>query len=139
MKAFLNAWKEACRSGGTVSIVAGTYLLNTIQFAGPCNGQVSFMVNAVIQAPPGQSNAHYWISFDDINGLTIQGNGTFDGQGPSAWPFNDCRHAASCSPLSPVSSVSTKYYECQMYYRVTVADFYFLPCIKNFRYVSGRP
>ncbi|KAK1367397.1 Exopolygalacturonase [Heracleum sosnowskyi] len=99
--AFLNAWKEACRSGGTVSTVDGTYLVNTIQFAGPCNGVVSFTVNAVIQAPRGQSNAHYWISFYDINGLTIQGNGTFDGQGPSAWPFNDCRHAASCSPLSP--------------------------------------
>ena len=86
-------------------IVGGTYLLKTIHFAGPCNGQVSFVVNAVIQAPQGQSNEHYWINFNDINGLTIQGNGTFDGQGPSAWPFNDCHNAASCSPLSPVSSV----------------------------------
>lgn len=110
----MNAWKEACRSGGKVSIVDGTYLLNTTQFAGPCNGQVSFMVNAVIQAPQGQSNAHYWISFDNINGLTIQGNGTFDGQGPSAWAFNDCRNAASCSPLSPVSHVSIKFYVCHV-------------------------
>ncbi|WOH14493.1 hypothetical protein DCAR_0934012 [Daucus carota subsp. sativus] len=102
--AFLDAWKKACQSGGTVMIVGGTYLLKTIQFAGPCNGQVSFVVNAVIQAPQGQSNEHYWINFNDINGLTIQGNGTFDGQGPSAWPIHN---TASCSPLSP-SLVLTK-------------------------------
>lgn len=108
IKAFQNAWEEVCQSGGTISIIGGTYLLNTIQFAGPCNGQVSFMVNAVIQAPQGQSDAHYWISFDKINDLTIQGNGTFDGQGSSAWSFNDCHNAALCTPLSTVSSVLSR-------------------------------
>lgn len=111
IQAFQNAWEQICQSGGTVSIVGGTYLLNTIQFSGPCNGQVSFRVNAIIQAPEGQCNADYWIKFHDINGLTIEGNGIFDGQGPSAWPYNDCRHAASCTPLSTVSSgLSSKFY-----------------------------
>ncbi|XP_074354175.1 exopolygalacturonase-like [Apium graveolens] len=99
-KAFRNAWKKACRSGGTVSIVDGTYLVDTIQFSGPCKGGVNFMVNAVVQAPPGKSDATYWISFRDVNGLIIQGNGTFDGQGPSAWPFKSCHKAASCTPLA---------------------------------------
>ena len=86
-------------------MVNGTYLLNTIQFAGPCNGQVSFMVNAVIQAHQGRSNTNYWINFDNVDGLTIRGNGTLDGQGASAWPFNPCSNAVSCLPLTPVSSV----------------------------------
>ncbi|KAL8096634.1 hypothetical protein AgCh_037564 [Apium graveolens] len=99
--AFQNAWEEVCQSGGTVLIADGTYLLASNQFPGPCNGPVNFMVNAIIQAPKDQSNADYWIKFYGINGLTIEGNGTFDGQGASAWPYNDCRHAASCTPLSP--------------------------------------
>lgn len=103
LKAFQNAWNKACQSGGTVSIVDGTYVVNNIQFTGPCKGRVSFVVNAVVQAPPGKSNTNYWISFKDITGLTIQGNGAFDGNGPSAWPFNACHNAASCKPLSPVS------------------------------------
>lgn len=105
LKAFQNTWTKACQSGGTVLIVDGTYLVDTIQFEGPCKGQVSFMVNAVVQAPPGKSNSDYWISFKDITGLIIQGNGTFDGQGSSAWSFDACQHAAFCTPLSPVSSV----------------------------------
>lgn len=104
LKAFRKAWKKACQSGGTVAVNDGTYLVKTIQFAGPCKGRVSFMVNAVVQAPPGKSNVDYWISFYDINGLIIHGNGTFDGQGPSAWRFKSCNNAASCRPLSPVSS-----------------------------------
>ncbi|KAL1814215.1 hypothetical protein ACET3Z_024280 [Daucus carota] len=99
--AFRNAWKQACQSGGAVSMVNGTYLLNTIQFTGPCNGQVSFMINAVIQAHQGRSNTNYWINFDNVDGLTIRGNGTLDGQGASAWPFNPCSNAVSCLPLTP--------------------------------------
>lgn len=111
IKAFQNAWEEVCKSGGIVLIRNGTYLLTTNQFPGPCNGQVNFMVNAIIRAPKGRSDADYWINFHDINGLTIEGNGTFDGQGASAWPYNNCRHAASCTPLSTVSSLlSSKVY-----------------------------
>ncbi|KAL1814549.1 hypothetical protein ACET3Z_017123 [Daucus carota] len=103
--AFLATWTKACQSGGTMQIVDGTYLLKTIQFEGPCKGQVSFTVNAVIQAPQGKSTEHYWINFKNINGLTIQGSGTFDGQGPSAWNFSTCSNVPSCSSrLSPVSS-----------------------------------
>ncbi|WOH07204.1 hypothetical protein DCAR_0626633 [Daucus carota subsp. sativus] len=107
--AFLNAWKQACRSGGTVLVADGTYLVNTIQFSGPCKGGVTFTVNAVIVAPKGKSTANYWISFHGITGLNIQGNGTFDGKGPSAWPYNNCHDASSCQPLSPTLVLTNVY------------------------------
>lgn len=102
-KAFLDAWQDACKSGGTVLIVDGTYRVNTVQFAGPCKGEVKFMVNAVLQAPQGKTDINYWISFKNMNGLTIQGNGTFDGQGRSAWPSIGCKGEPKCTPLSTVS------------------------------------
>ncbi|GFP95501.1 exopolygalacturonase [Phtheirospermum japonicum] len=84
MQALLSAWKEACESdGGEVAIPSGTYLVSGTNFQGPCNGQTYFQNMGTLKA----SSAHqdYWISFQHVDGLTIYGNGTFDGNGASAW------------------------------------------------------
>ncbi|XP_059294663.1 exopolygalacturonase-like [Lycium ferocissimum] len=86
-QAFLKAWNQTCQSkeGGTIFIPTGTFLLNTVTFNGPCNGQTIFNINGVLRAPSGESRDEFWILFQHINGLTINGKGSLDGQGPSAW------------------------------------------------------
>ncbi|URE33335.1 Glycosyl hydrolases family 28 [Musa troglodytarum] len=36
---------------------------------------------------------------DYINGLVISGGGRFNGQGASAWPYNQCKKTQDCKPL----------------------------------------
>ncbi|KAL3637912.1 hypothetical protein CASFOL_018360 [Castilleja foliolosa] len=86
-KAFLSAWKEACETNeGELYIPSGTYLLSGATFEGPCNGNTYFHYMGTLKASAGSHTQHdYWISFQEIDGLTISGQGTFDGNGPSAW------------------------------------------------------
>lgn len=105
LQAFLNAWRAACQSGGKILISAGTFLVNPVEFRGPCKGRITFKVSGVVKAPNGNPGTNAWIMFDNINGLTIRGSGTFDGQGASAWPYNNCKNNPSCKPLPLVSSL----------------------------------
>ncbi|XP_074378126.1 exopolygalacturonase-like [Apium graveolens] len=98
----LNSWKDACQSGGTVSVPEGTYLIDPVQFSGPCNGQVTFQLDGTLQAPPGKIDAPEWIKFSNVDGLVIQGSGTLDGQGESAWPG----HCLGCDPLTTSLTLS---------------------------------
>ncbi|KAB1209877.1 Exopolygalacturonase [Morella rubra] len=40
-----------------------------------------------------------WIEFGWVEGLTLTGGGTFDGQGAKAWPYNKCRTHSKCELL----------------------------------------
>lgn len=88
----MKAWGQACQNngGGTVLIPIGTFLLNTLTFNGPCKGPMFFNINGLLKAPLGKVKDDYWILFEHIDGLTINGQGSLDGQGPSAWSmYND--------------------------------------------------
>ncbi|KAM3284529.1 exopolygalacturonase-like [Capsicum chacoense] len=110
-QAILKAWNQACKSkvGGTIFIPTGTFLLNTVTFSGPCNGPTIFNVNGVLRAPTGKSRYEYWILFQHINGLTINGKGSLDGQGPSAWSLYNVkansRHPPSSIKFNDMSNV----------------------------------
>ncbi|KAK4395910.1 Exopolygalacturonase [Sesamum angolense] len=70
---FLNAWKGACATdGGVVAVPLGTFFVS------------------------GATFEDYWILFDEIDRLTIFGNGTFYGNGESAWPHNQCDKTLGC-------------------------------------------
>ncbi|XP_057793407.1 exopolygalacturonase-like [Salvia miltiorrhiza] len=86
-QAFLNAWKKACIiNGGTISIPAGTFQLSDIEFLGPCKGQTNFVLNGTLIAPTVPTpNLDYWIIFRDVDGLSISGKGTLNGNGASYW------------------------------------------------------
>ncbi|KAK1393225.1 Exopolygalacturonase [Heracleum sosnowskyi] len=92
----LDSWKKACQSGGTVSVPEGTYVIDPVQFSGPCKGQVTFQLDGTLQAPFGKIDAQAWIKFSDVDGLIIQGSGTLDGRGESAWSD----HCTGCPPLT---------------------------------------
>ncbi|MCD9638346.1 hypothetical protein HAX54_022243 [Datura stramonium] len=105
-QAFLKAWYDACRrrGGGVVYIPYGTYKLNTVSFEGPCWGLIRFVIKGVLKAPthPSLFSTNTWIGFRYINGLVVKGGGYLDGQGASAWPYNDCSKNPQCRPLPVV-------------------------------------
>lgn len=106
LQAFLSAWKEACewKGRGRVYIPVGRYLVGEILFMGPCKGSLSFFIKGDLKAPanPFSIKGDTWIAFRYIDHLVVTGGGTLDGQGPSAWPFNDCHKNPNCRPLATV-------------------------------------
>lgn len=47
-----------------------------------------------------------WIEFGWVEGLTLTGGGTFDGQGAKAWPYNKCRTHSKCELLPTVCFIT---------------------------------
>ncbi|KAK4342219.1 hypothetical protein RND71_038035 [Anisodus tanguticus] len=102
-QAFLKAWDDACewRGNSLVYIPYGTYKLGTVSFEGPCRGFMRFVIKGVLKAPthPSLFSTNTWIGFRYINGLVVKGGGYLDGEGASAWPYNDCSKNPNCTPL----------------------------------------
>ncbi|KAL2944867.1 Polygalacturonase [Bienertia sinuspersici] len=82
-KALQKAWEDACKwkGGSNLVIPKGTYLVNPIQLIGPCSGPIEFQNTGTLKAPLGL-NGDFWIEFRYIDRLTLNGGGSFDGQGP---------------------------------------------------------
>nr|XP_027063117.1 exopolygalacturonase-like [Coffea arabica] len=105
-KAFLRAWNDACqwRGRSKVLIPLGNYMLNSVTFVGPCNGEMIFVIKGTLRAPtnPALFFTNTWIGFRYVDNLTLEGGGYLDGQGAAAWPHNDCSKNIGCLPL-PIS------------------------------------
>ncbi|KAL3513112.1 hypothetical protein ACH5RR_025829 [Cinchona calisaya] len=105
-QAFLRAWRDACKWKGKsrLLIPRGTYMLNSVTFIGPCNGEMTVLIRGTLKAPsiPPLFFTNTWIVFRYIDNLTVKGGGYLDGQGASAWRYNDCFKNARCLPL-PIS------------------------------------
>ena len=103
MKALLNAWKEACTSTSpsTVLIPQGTYSLGIVELSGPCKSRINLEVEGTLGAP-SQISGDSWVTFSNMDGFTLSGKGTFDGQGQAAWNQNDCGTNANCKSLAVV-------------------------------------
>ncbi|KAI3440935.1 uncharacterized protein J3R85_002968 [Psidium guajava] len=102
-QALLRAWKEACASttAAKVLIPAGTYALSETVLEGPCKAPVEFQLQGTLRAPadPFRFKTISWVTFEHIDGLTVSGGGTFDGQGRIAWAQNDCNLNKNCRTL----------------------------------------
>lgn len=60
---------------------------------GPCKeSALTFQIRGIIKAPthPKLYCNFSWISFQYVNGLTINGGGSLDGGGPCAWRKHHC-------------------------------------------------
>ncbi|XP_049394854.1 exopolygalacturonase-like [Solanum stenotomum] len=91
---FLKAWMDACKWNGeaTYLIPLGTYMIYGANFNGPCKGSLIVKIQGVIKAStnPKIFCKGSWISFEYLNNLEIEGGGTLDGQGASAWGQSQC-------------------------------------------------
>jgi len=107
-KALLSAWKEACASTtpAKVLIPGGTFALTEVALDGPCKAPVEFELQGTLKAPadPSLFKTDGWVVFQHIDGLTMSGGGTFDGQGKTAWGQNDCDKNTDCRTLPTVST-----------------------------------
>ncbi|GAV87253.1 Glyco_hydro_28 domain-containing protein [Cephalotus follicularis] len=105
-KAILDAWSQACEFNGSsvVLIPHGKYMVGPMVLTGPCKGSMEFMVQGDLQAPTDEASRYldHWITFRYTNQLILHGGGTFDGQGASAWAYNNCLRDPHCKKF-PVS------------------------------------
>ena len=112
LQAFVQTWVAAChyRGRARVLIPPGIYKLGPVTFAGPCSGPGPMVVHVqgTLKADTDISlyDEPQWFLFEAINGLVVIGSGTFDGQGESAWKYNNCQNNNDCVPLPSVSLLS---------------------------------
>ncbi|KAJ7008272.1 exopolygalacturonase [Populus alba x Populus x berolinensis] len=123
-------WRAACDSGVPAKMVipGGTFVTSPVVFQGPCKSTepIVFEVQGNVKATTDLSeySSEQWILFEIIDGLTLNGGGTFDGQGSAVWKYNDCHENKQCQPLPSsiklskvknafvheISSVDSKYF-----------------------------
>ncbi|KAM7483652.1 hypothetical protein LguiB_008235 [Lonicera macranthoides] len=96
-QAFRKTWKAACdqaESDAPPSLVIPTkivFFLNPVKFTGPCkSSKISVLLSGKIVAPKEKSawegvTVNSWLSFANVNGLTINGKGRIDGRGFVWW------------------------------------------------------
>nr|GMD04146.1 exopolygalacturonase-like [Ipomoea batatas] len=91
----------ACKdSHSTVAVPSGEFLLNPVRLSGPCAGPITFSVTGVLKAPDKTFlDIPEWIVLEDLQGITVTGNGVLDGQGAYAWSVNPCKVDPNCKPL----------------------------------------
>ncbi|CAN6453274.1 unnamed protein product [Victoria cruziana] len=107
-KAFNDAWAATCADSGspTLSIPGKKYLVGPLLFKGPCKntGPLAVNVQGTVMASTNLNlfTGQEWVLFYMVNQLKLSGTGTFDGQGTTAWPQNQCPLKKECKIL-PVS------------------------------------
>ncbi|ONK68526.1 uncharacterized protein A4U43_C05F12850 [Asparagus officinalis] len=97
-KAFKKAWKETCSSSVSAVLVVPKrrrYLLEQLNFTGPCKSPVTFLIKGTLAAPLNRSewndkNRRLWIVFDSVRNLVVKGGGTINGNGHIWWQ-NSCK------------------------------------------------
>ncbi|KAF7003771.1 hypothetical protein CFC21_019057 [Triticum aestivum] len=104
-KALVAAWKKACGTPGTVTLVIppGTYYIGPAHFHGPCEAlAITFLLQGVLMAATDLKRfGNDWIEFGWVTNLTVvgQNGGVIDGQGAASWPFNKCPVRKDCKVL----------------------------------------
>ncbi|KAM1804622.1 hypothetical protein ACFX12_030467 [Malus domestica] len=109
VKAFTDAWTVACQNngGGVVLFPPGVYLLSPLVLNGKCKGPIGVQIEGTLLARVEKEysvDIDHWITFKYVDNFVINGGGSLNGQGPSAWPYNDCKKNPHCKRLPGVSS-----------------------------------
>ncbi|CAN0901931.1 Probable polygalacturonase At3g15720 [Linum grandiflorum] len=108
MKAFMKAWDDLCGASGQPTLVipsGNVFMVTSVSFSGPCKSpKLQIELQGTIIAP-GSVKAYKdekkkkWIQISYVNGLTIQGGGTIDGQGAIWWDYCKALGFHSCDDL----------------------------------------
>ncbi|XP_062103582.1 exopolygalacturonase-like [Humulus lupulus] len=102
-QALSTAWKNACASltQSELFIPNGVFYLKRAILQGPCKAPIKVQLQGTLRATndlTGFNEEDGWVTFKYINGLTLMGGGTFDGQGKSVWG-KQCGQGKYCSKL----------------------------------------
>uniref|UniRef100_A0A1D1Y641 Polygalacturonase At1g48100 n=1 Tax=Anthurium amnicola TaxID=1678845 RepID=A0A1D1Y641_9ARAE len=91
--AFKSAWKAACAVENGVLLVPSdsSFMIRSAIFSGPCQPGFVFQVNGVLMPPDGpdcwpeSDSKHQWLVFYRVDGMTLKGEGTIEGNGEDWW------------------------------------------------------
>ena len=100
LKAVTKAWTDACAGTEASKIIIGqgTYSMNAVDLKGPCKApSIELQVDGVVKAPADLKGVEQWVKIGYVNGFTLSGTGTFDGQGEASWKVNDCATNLKCA------------------------------------------
>ncbi|KAI5653801.1 hypothetical protein M9H77_30988 [Catharanthus roseus] len=105
-QALLEAWKQACASPEPSSVVipAGTFLASAVKFEGPCKAPIDLQIKGTLKAPEDHTlfKDDGWLTFHNVDRLTLSGGGIFDATGAKTWSLNECHKTISCDSF-PIS------------------------------------
>ncbi|WJX86020.1 hypothetical protein P8452_68385 [Trifolium repens] len=114
-QAFASAWSNICKARGKSTLIIPaekSFLVTKVHFSGPCNAKIHIQFEGKIVAPPKKAwkGGEKLISIENLDGLTIDGNGQggIDGDGSTWWNCHGgCEHERpgilqfhSCKDLS---------------------------------------
>ncbi|XP_076930887.1 polygalacturonase-like [Bidens hawaiensis] len=94
-KALADAWAKVCSAPqpSQLLIPKGRYLLNTVEFNGPCKSPVEVKIDGTLIGPEDPvtiPKGSQWITFSYITAMKIMGSGTLDGVGGAmSWSTDD--------------------------------------------------
>ncbi|XP_062020010.1 polygalacturonase-like isoform X1 [Rosa rugosa] len=96
-EAFQKAWLEACSSNGAVVLLVPphrSYFVKQFTFSGAqCKSHITMQIQGTIMAfedPktyhfPNKSKQQYWLTFERVQNLVVEGPGTINGNGEKWW------------------------------------------------------
>ncbi|MCO5564799.1 hypothetical protein L7F22_018467 [Adiantum nelumboides] len=127
-QAFIDAWHEACTLDSAVLLIPfnKTYLVNHLEFKGPCGSGLVVELAGTLVAPAdpslwNKSHSNAWLHFSHLSGLSVEGGGTIDGQGQQWWDQsckrdkkNNCHDAPTVRDLLSLNSpqIHIKFSNC---------------------------
>ncbi|KAJ6357170.1 hypothetical protein OIU78_005116 [Salix suchowensis] len=91
--AFTQAWKEACgvESGVILAPSGYSFMITSTIFSGPCKPGLVFQVDGCLMPPDGpdswpeKDSTQQWLVFYRLDGMTLTGKGTIEGNGEKWW------------------------------------------------------
>ncbi|KAF9674324.1 hypothetical protein SADUNF_Sadunf10G0115500 [Salix dunnii] len=91
--AFRQAWKEACgvESGVILAPSGYSFMITSTIFSGPCKPGLVFQVDGLLMPPDGpdswpeKDSTQQWLVFYRLDGMTLTGEGTIEGNGEKWW------------------------------------------------------
>ncbi|XP_042399054.1 polygalacturonase At1g48100-like isoform X1 [Zingiber officinale] len=129
-EAFRSAWKAACEVESATLLVPadGVFMLTSTIFSGPCQPGLVFQVDGVIMPPDGpncwpkKDSKRQWLVFYELEGMTLGGEGTVEGNGEEWWKLPCKPHRGPNGSTLPGTCDSPALIRFFMSCNVTVRD-----------------
>ncbi|XP_034580707.1 polygalacturonase [Setaria viridis] len=117
-RSIAKTWAAACSSSQSAVVLiprGKRHLINHVTLSGPCKSSIMLMIEGTLMAPPKGSHwskktNRHWIMFHDVDGLTIAGGGTIDGNGKIWWQ-NSCK--TNSRPPCKQAPTALTFYSCK--------------------------